>query len=168
MAFDLSWQMSFEDFKALNRAYYNLRRYADVRNVANTVIKCLFPVVAAVSFWLGEMRLGWLFVGFTVLLVFLEFVVMPWALKRRFNMQDLNEKDLRLIADEDALDIRGAAIVSKVEWSGVKQASFTEHHVILWFNRMQGLAVPHRAAPTPQSAQQFVAFVKEKTDGKEF
>lgn len=168
MQFEANWQWTFDDFKVLNKAYFQLTPWRRRCKYILPLLMVLFFAVAAYFFWVGDNVGGWAFVAYAILLLVLKLVLAPRGFRRRYNQQQLEGHNIVLQADDAGVHLETHQGDTNYKWSGFPYITILDGHTILWQNLILGIAIPDRAFSSPEEARQFAAFAEEKTVGQTF
>lgn len=84
-----------------------------------------------------------------------------WLIGRRFERDYLSKNDIEVFAGEMGLQVRGAGVRADYDWQLFERLKTTRRHIFLLFYK-HGLIIPRRAFASPEEADAFVDFAKER------
>ncbi|MEM1307011.1 MAG: hypothetical protein AAGG99_05760 [Pseudomonadota bacterium] len=132
----------------------------------------LTALVALVSVWLlvggtttGDVVFGSLIAAGVVLILLMEFALIPFVRRRAYKRQRLAERVVDVSADESGLDIAQASARSHIEWAGIIRTDRFRHGTVIWLTGRQPFFVPDRGFQTTSDAVAFHAYTMEKIAG---
>ena len=161
--FHVRYRLTLDDYKVLSCAYLRLTKGRRVAIIVHAVLDTLIFAAAIAAAIYGEWYLAAYFLALGLVLLVLQFVIVPWQRRRQFAHQRLGDYEVALAADENGFSAKTDLADGTHKWAAVRQVDDLPSHVLLWPNNRIGWIVPERAFASPAEAAGFVALAKEKT-----
>lgn len=161
--FQIRYRLTLDDYVAMSRAYQRLTMGRRVAIIVYAALDALMFVAAITAAIYGEWYLAAYFLALGLLLLGLQFVIVPWQRRRQFAHQRLGDYEVALAADEIGFSAKTDLADGRHKWAAIRHVDNLPGHVVLWPNNRIGWIVPKRGFATPDEAAAFAALAKEKT-----
>lgn len=166
--------MTLADYQVLSAQYFELTKWPRRRQWIFWIIIALLAALIGFAIYLGDTWLIALMVLYLGIALATRYVVTPWAVRRRFRQQRLDDNSIMLTVTSDMIVVENVRHRSELKPAAIERVDRMATHTILWLNLMQGIAVPDRAFANATTAQAFAAYaehfamapLKESTDGE--
>lgn len=164
--FNTRFRLTAADFESFNNAYFKLTKWRRVVGVMYYVLVALLAAAAVYYYWVGIIGLTVYFFGLVLALLVLRYPLQPFIRRRQFASQHLGDHEIAFSADEEGFTSSTPLTTGTSKWSFVRHVDDMSDIIVLWLNNRLGHIIPKRAFASPQEAQSFAQFAKEKTAGQ--
>lgn len=106
--------------------------------------------------------IGPLIFGATVGVLLIEFVILPFNLRKYYAITRLDGKNIELTLSQTEITVSQPGAITQVEWATFIRYSQVPTHAFLWLNKMQAIVIPFDAFASEQEKVLFLNFIESK------
>lgn len=165
-AFQTTYKLTLDDFKALSAAYTRRTLFRRVNRWLNNAIIVALGGATGYFALIADWKQALYFAALTAVVLALRLVVTPWMQRRQFIQQRIGEHDITLHGDEDGFSVTTPLSEGRHQWQMIRHLDDLPEHVIMWPTNRIGWIIPKRAFASRAEAEAFTALVKEKSSGQ--
>lgn len=171
---NVNFKYTYADYQALTRALEKHGKFAKhSRLLMNLVILVnlgISVIFITLSLLDGNALKPLYFVnaglGFGLFLLF--YVLRPFYLRRYYNKQMLDGKEVNLDFSDKGLSVEMPNLTATHAWEAIIRMDEEPEHFLLWINKIQAYSVPKRGFSDESKMEEFRALTAEKVNSEDF